>query len=180
MSRKTVAIAALLVLAISSQWARAADPFDFRKVRWGMPRDQVMRTESGVHYGSVGNGEVYTVRMYDREMYVIYEFGDNGLDRVAATVSEDPGSPDWYVQTYRSLQTSLSQKYADPDNASCDCRGEGSKKAWLRTPGRAVASGMCRCLSTWTTDRSDVRLFLRKGRDGIDVGVSLKPRDGNP
>jgi len=84
------------------------DEVDFRKVRWGMTKIEVISSEDLKPESFAGPSITYRTLLLGKEMYLIYEFIDNKLiDAVYLFLAETEND-------YTEIERIISKKYGEP------------------------------------------------------------------
>ena len=78
---------------------------DFRNIRWGMTKIEVMASESGTPESFTGPELTYRTTMLGKEIYLIYEFIDNKLIHAIYVFIDQTGSE------YEEVEKILERKY---------------------------------------------------------------------
>lgn len=130
----------------------------FRKVKWGMSKQDVKSRETGTVTSESDNVIIYEgISVAGLNTYVGYVFVEDKLYRGVYMFNENYVNDDRYLTDYSSLKEILTSKYGNP---------EEDKKTWLtdsdyyrKRPGDAVRMGELILYSIWTTDDSKIVSF---------------------
>lgn len=146
-----------------STWAQAADQPDFRKVRWGMTREQVMAVETAPFNQEYPDHLVYDEKVNGLKCCLIYVFKKNVLVEASYLVEERFVDDNRYLEEYNSLKGLLAKKYGAPLADQVKWKDDHYKNnpyMW----GFAVGDGDLVMSAMWETDRTKLSLVL-EGKD---------------
>ena len=166
----------LLLLLVSSDLIsqETTHKYDFRNSRWGMKKDKVLSTEKNKPIDS-GPYKQYILVVYAGEVAGFearygYYFLDDVLVRGGYVFKESHSNKNEYINDYNKLKEILTRKYSSP------IRSESIwyKDLFKNRPqdyGTAVSMGHLGFQSDWETDRTLIRLTLK--RDNFDLSIGL-------
>lgn len=143
--------------------ALAEDQPDFRKVRWGMTREQVMAAETAPFNQEYPDHLVYDEKVNGLKCCLIYVFRKNVLVEASYLVEERFVSDNRYLEEYDALKRLLVKKYGAPLADEVKWKDDHYKNnpyMW----GFAVGDGDLVMSAMWETERTKLSLVL-EGKD---------------
>ena len=131
---------------------------DFRGFAWGNTLNTV-KTEEKATFVQKEKDDLlkYQDKLASADCDLIYVFNDN--DKLVSGIyyfTKKHNNPQLYLQDYNKFKMLLSQKYGQPN---VDRRIE-SGDAQKETAPQELAEGKLSLVSTWTNDRSNIKLSL--------------------
>jgi hypothetical protein len=142
---------------------KEAEQFDFRKVIWGMNREEVEASENtkptGIRPGLITYRSVYN----GMNVIVGYLFDGDKLVRAGYLMQDSHEAPGKYVADYDKAKKKLIKEYGSPaqDNMVWST---GQQETGPAKYGESVCAGKLRYATVWFNARTLVRETL----DGVD------------
>jgi hypothetical protein len=133
--------------------------YDFRKVRWGMSKKEVMSTEDAKLLKNEDTRMEYAISLFGYDCDVTYSFIDSKLSTASLHIRQPHIDPALYYKDYKSLKKYLTPLYGDALSDKCDWKNEmyrGDESKW----GFAVSLGFLTCRTLWHNDRTQVTLLI--------------------
>lgn len=144
--------------------------FVFRKVRWGMVKDEVVKTESleliktvkldSQFTNSFGPDETITYIGEDqsREVLIIYGFLGNYLTNIIQIFTEQYEDKALYIEAYDMHKTALTEQYGLP----VEIDDSGQDDGFYDSRAIDLDAGNLSPYATWENDITRVDLLLQK------------------
>jgi hypothetical protein len=144
-----------------SHLAQSSGP-DFRQVRWGMSKAQVLATESH-KISTLPGGTVIglTDTVDGRTMLISYEFVSDKLARAFYTLAEKYRDPSEYITVTRVIQAALAEKYGPGQEQT-----KWVNNLFQKDPnhwGTALSLGHVFLAAGWQTDRTKIQQLTSGG-----------------
>jgi len=144
MQRKAIifwGIIVLFIFSLSLTILAKEQVYDFRKVNWGISKEEVEKAEQGIEklLSEDEHWLGYKERVGGLECNLWYEFFHNKLVSAAYQFCKEYIDPDGYIYDYRHLRALLKGKYGEPNTAFSDDpteweEGESSYWTWWFYP----------------------------------------------
>jgi|GEM_PF-1096233 len=150
-------------------------PFDFRRVRWGMSKDDVRKRERSVGE-DVNEGLVYSERIIDKKASLIYLFDDNKLWRAGYTLSEKYSNNNNYVDDYNDIVSALKDKYGKPKTDKTFW-SKDLYKGRHQDRGTAYSLGHVTSMATWERGNTEICATISGENYEISVLVFYSSKD---
>jgi hypothetical protein len=144
--------------------------FDFRKVRWGMDRKEVLASEEASPVRNDESGIQYTVQFLGYDCVVAYSFVNDALTRATFLIRQPHADPALYYKDYEELKKYLSPIYGVAVSDRCDWKNEmyrQDRSKW----GFAVSLGFLSCTSRWRNTRTEIALAISGGNHQITTNL---------
>lgn len=158
-----------LIALLFSMSVQAAVAPDFRNVRWGMSKSDVMHNEINLPDLLYDDQVGYkNISLNKEESILVYNFKDDILDSAAYFFLEEHTNLNLYIDDFMSLKDFLTSKYGNPSQDSMkwnDIQYKDDRLNW----GKAVLLGQLECIAVWQTDRTTIVLRLRGKEDHSKV-----------
>ncbi|HPI92809.1 MAG TPA: hypothetical protein PLT09_05870 [Deltaproteobacteria bacterium] len=141
------------------------DDYAFRKVNWGMGKDQVKSSENGKPLHEDADSMTYQVGFLGSDADLIYLFSQGKLVRAKYVFTTVHPNKDDYIKDYKSHRGALAKQYGDPKQDNVYWRNDKYQphpSKW----GFAVSIGELVYLSTWETPDTMITNILF-GKDFI-------------
>lgn len=133
--------------------------YDFRNVRWGMNRTQVLNAEKAKHIKANGEQLQYELEFLGYTCRVVYLFRNEKLNKAQLIIKQDHVDPALYFKDYEDLKRYLQPIYGSALSDKNEWKNEmysGDRTKW----GFAVSIGFLSCRTTWKNTRSIVSLNI--------------------
>lgn len=144
--------------------------YDFRKVRWGMSKKEVMSTEEAKLLKNEDAGLEYAISLFGYDCNVTYSFIDGKLSTASLHIRQPHIDPALYYKDYKSLKEYLRPLYGDALSDKCDWKNEmyrGDESKW----GFAVSLGFLTCRTLWHNDRTQITLLISGSNHQITTNL---------
>jgi hypothetical protein len=158
---KTVFLTIAASILISSYLAGQNTGGDFRGFKWGDSFAKVQNDEKA-KFVKIDKDDLlmYQDEVAGSDFDVIYEFNDNNkLVNGAYVFSKKYVNPQLYLQDYNKFKEILSSKYGKPSQES-EVWGSNVVRSDKGNYGQAVSDGELTLISTWSTDRTVIKITL--------------------
>ncbi|MBN1757338.1 MAG: DUF3157 family protein [Chitinispirillaceae bacterium] len=134
--------------------------FDFRSVRWGMDKKEVLAAEDAKLVKNEPEALRYEMTLFGYRCVVLYNFSGNRLTDAVLHIRQEHIDPELFYQDYENLKkhlepifgSSLSDKYEWKNDMYRSQRGK-----W----GFAVSLGFLTCRTLWKTPRTVITLTIK-------------------
>ena len=152
------------------------DQYDFRKVRWGMTPDEVMKQEEGLKRedGKLACWLYKNVEVAGYKTQVVYQFYFNKLVLAYYQIKAKHAVENQYIDDYRSLEKVLEMKYGKPEHSYISWKRDLYKDEPDRY-GFAVSIGDLVYESKWHKNtysgKTDIFLILEGSNYKIDHSI---------
>lgn len=146
--------------------------FIFRKVNWGMSKQQVIDAEGKKPDIDQGNYISYNLSINVMDCDVLYVLNDtNQLCGIAINPSIKHSNPNEYINDYNSFKNILVQKFGTQTNTD-DMLWKGDLyKGDVDHYGMAVATGDLQYTSTWKNEDSEIYNMLKGDNYKIKLSI---------
>lgn len=146
------------------------DNYDFRKVRWGMTKKEVMNTEDARLLKNEDTRLDYAISLFGYDCNVTYSFINEKLSTANLRIRQPHVDPALYFDDYRSLKEYLAPLYGNALSDKCEWKNEiyrGDESKW----GFAVSLGFLTCRTLWHNDRTQITLLISGGNHQITTNL---------
>lgn len=147
-------------------------PFDIRKVRFGMTREEVGKREANTEiFVEDKRGPLYKDKLLNKDVVLAYLFTDTDkLWRAAYILNEKHSNNNLYVDDYRELFSSLREKYGVPKE---------EKTIWSKdlykgdsdNIGMAYAVGHVLSYAEWVIDGTSIYIDISGDNYKINIRI---------
>jgi hypothetical protein len=144
--------------------------FDFRKVRWGMGKQQVRASESGKFLKGSSDSLQYELEFLGYTCTISYMFANDKLTKAVLLIEQPHVDPALYYKDYENLKNYLSPIYKNKVSERCDWQNEmykSDKSKW----GFAVSIGFLTCQTQWKNARTAIVLEISGGNHEISTRI---------
>lgn len=148
----------------------AEEKFDFRKTRWGMTKEEIMKAEITNPVFDEKNAVAFSDKVADINVYVFYIFVDNVLVSASYLTNNIHSNTLEYISDYDKLFKILKEKYGEPVKDKTVWRNDlfrNDPQSW----GTAVAAGHLAKSAEWDLNDTKVILGLTGDNYKIIFGV---------
>ncbi len=145
----------------------ADEKYDFRKVRWGMTKDEVKASESNKIEAEEDDAILYHCKVAGMESGLLYFFAKGRLVQATYRFRENYINKNNYISDFEKIKKILTQKYGLPTFYDKEWRNDLYKdnpQDW----GLAVSMGHLWYSGVWETEATEIDLGLH----GKNYGVS--------
>ena len=143
-----------------------ADP-DFRKINWGMPKDEVKKIETAKLQKESDKQLIYSTEVAGFKTTLIYLFYGDKLTRAAYIFMAEHSNNSLFIDDFKKTDDLLTKKYGTPTQKKLDWRNElykDSPSDW----GTAVAAGQLVYYSYWGGKKT----YIEHDLDGDNFEIS--------
>jgi hypothetical protein len=144
--------------------------YDFRKVRWGMGKKEVIASENGKIIKNKGDSLEYEMQLFGYDCSVLYAFKKDALDRAYFMINQPHVDPALFYKDYNELKKFLVPLYGKAVSDKCDWKNEIYRNDTTKW-GFAVSIGFLTCSSEWHSDRTRILLSISGGNHQILTNV---------
>jgi hypothetical protein len=145
-------------------------PKDFRNTRWGMPKDEVKKSESIPVKYEDSKLLVYQSTVASMGAKIIYIFSNNKLVRAKYVITEEHTNKNQYISDFNNLKEILTKKYEKPKDERITWLNDLYKDDYSKW-GMAISSGDLTYFSEWEKDDTNIFLLLSGDNYKIQLGV---------
>lgn len=148
------------------QLLRNDNGYDFRKVRWGMGKKDVIAAESSKPVKSNTDSLVFDLQFLGYDCSVIYAFAKDALVKACFIVRQPHVDPALFFKDYNDLKKHLTPIYGKEESDKFDWKNEiyrNDKSKW----GFAVSIGFLTCTTEWHSERTRILLSISGGNHQI-------------
>jgi hypothetical protein len=152
-----------------------AQPFTFRRTRWGFSPSEVQTSESGELVKASEDGLIYKDRISKFPCLIAYFFARDRLVRAKYNLLVEHALSNEYVADFEYLLGILQKKYGQPVDTQkqwFDDRYKDDEEAW----GRAVLLGHLVLYDVWLTDSTEISLMLRGDDNRVFLEIEYSSR----
>lgn len=143
---------------------------DFRKVVWGMSKEEVIGIEGTSIIEQTDDYIAYNVEVNGLDMDLVYYF--NGKDQLCASAyisNEKHSNQNDYILDYNELTDALTEKYGEPYEDETVWKSDlykGKSSYW----GLAIAAGDLVDYASWDTDNTTIKIKI----DGDNYKINIR------
>ena len=163
----------ILFVILYAAGAYCAD-YDFRKTKWGMSKNEVVKSESTkAYYSSLsinkfnendrGSYIYFYVKAAGINMIVHYYFTNDIVGKLYRT-SYQAGQKSWTIKDYTEIKQKLIYKYGAVTE-EINWLNDSIKERYQYKTFDAVRFGYLTKYCDWITDRSKIHLMLEEGKN---------------
>lgn len=152
-------------------------PFDFRRVRWGMNKNDVKQREDGAPVEEGNDIVVYKDEILGHKASLVYTFVGDKL--YSATYLVDGGqysNKNRYVDAYDEIVLSLTEKYGEPKTKNTFWSNDLYKNDY-QDRGMAYAIGHVTSRVGWETDSMEIKAVLTGNNHKINSGIIYENKE---
>ena len=159
------ALTLVLLSAFLSTRGQVATSFDYRKVRWGMTLEQVLKLEGGFLPPDKPNTlDVGTINVNGRSASLSYGFEKKRLIAAAVVFSDTYTNNNRYISEHKSVDKALTSKYGKATNTKLSYL---KKPTISLDPGYELDMGNAQYLTQWKNDRTVIKHILHAPKGTI-------------
>lgn len=157
---KYLIVIVIFIQSVSLAQQTEEQSFDFRKTRWGMIKNEIIKSEDG-EPSAIGDYNVfYKDDIVNLECIIGYNFElENKLTSSVYMFNESYAAPNSYIEDYKRINEILNKKYGEPIIDEMHWHDD----LWRDKPskwGNALASGGLSFSSEWETKRTKIGHIL--------------------
>jgi hypothetical protein len=151
--------------------------FDVRKVRWGMTREEVKKSENLQFLSDKKDVVEYKFMLFGIKSRILYKFQDNKLARAEYVIEQDDVNPSRFYDDFKALKGFLRQMYNTPvadEKIWTNDIYKADEKNW----GFAISLGFLTCKTTWQNAATKILLTQTGGNHMINTSIqySIRPK----
>lgn len=138
--------------------------FDFRKVNWGMSKEQVKISEKSATFVTEWddmNMFVYSTNISLLKSNLYYTFVDNKLSSATYEIEERYINKDAHISDYKKIVATLTEKYGEPLTDEINWSSDVAEQAYSQLKGTAVSMGYLEYYTSWETTTTIIRTQLK-------------------
>jgi len=155
----------LIIFCISSfLWA---EEYDFRKVKWGMSKQEVLASETIKPAAQFEEGITYLTKVLNKHVGVVYRFVQNKLFSGGYILDEEHSNYNDFINDYKDFKKILTKKYGQPNYDRVFWYNDLHKDAY-KNWGLAVSIGHLEYISRW--DTASTRILCSLKGDNFKIG----------
>jgi len=149
---------------------------DFRNVKWGMTKQQVMANETAIVHQDKGKTVTYKVNLYGQPWFLDYKFENGKLTFAKMRFQTNRTKMSQYLSDYDLMKAMTSKEWGKAKHTS-DFWASGKKAIYPPDKyGTAVAEGHLTRMTVWETKVTNVTLILAGGNFDIQLEIEYRPR----
>jgi hypothetical protein len=149
-------------------------PFDFRKVRWGMSKDDVMKRETSKPFEENEDAICYHDEILGHKSDLCYYFTNGKLYRAIYSLDNSQYSNNnRYVDAYTEIVTSLTGKYGKPTNKR-DVWSNNLFKGDYQRRGMAYSADHVASGAEWDRDNENIHAGITGNNYKIGVFIEYE------
>lgn len=146
--------------------AGQGDTYAFRKANWGMPRQEVMKTENEKPAYDQDAILMYNVTVSGMDTSCAYLFTEEKLFRGVYTFNLKHTNENDFLADYDKIKATMTDKYGKPKQDEINWKND-RYKADAQKYGFAVSLGHVIYFATWET--KDTNIILELTGDNYDI-----------
>ncbi len=156
---------------------RSGDGYDFRAVKWGMSKEEVMQSEEGEPIFKSDTRINYTAQTMGLESRIGYTFNsDDELIRGNVFVLWAPEDKNKYIENYKKIQKEFKKKYG---KTSIDTvQHKDPSQNIDPESAEAVCNGQLLYATQWDLPESSVQLLLRGQNSECVITMTFVSKEG--
>ena len=172
--KRILTISLIIFFCASMTLGGEKRPYDFRKAKWGMTKEQVKKIEQVKPTYEKGNVLGYKDKVLGLSFLVGYIFDENGKLKSGSYILEKRlDELDYYVKAYKKLKKFLTKKYGTPYKEKVTWKNTRFKGKYAE--GFAVFHGHLEYISAWETEGMHMGLTLKGGNFKSDLHLFYFP-----
>lgn len=146
----------------------------FRKVNWGMSKDEVIKSESNKPNIDEGQYISYITIIDNKDCIVLYVLNDDyKLCGIMVTLNKTHTNSNDYIDDFNSFKKMLTNKYGNPTRDDVLWKNDLFKDS-PQSYGTAVAAGHLVYMTTWNLDESTIVNFLNGDNFKVKLTIMIK------
>lgn len=149
---------------------KSGDSYDFRRVYWGMSKEQVKSTETEEIAFEQQNILSYKSTIISLDCLIGYIFTDNKLTRTKYLITEEHTNENSFISDFNTLKSALIEKYGEPATDEHYWLNDLYKDDYSDW-GFAVSLGHHSYFATWETSNTRIYLGLMGDNYSIELGI---------
>jgi len=145
-----------------------AQPYDFRKVRWGMSKDEVRNNETAGFIGETDDALLYKEKIGGLDSKLVYMFEDGKLRNSAYKFENEYSDVEDYINDYEKLKDAYTKKYGEPYTDKIKWTNDSFKDD-PSMHEQALIEGHVSYIAQWSIPETNVILKLYKDKNEISL-----------
>jgi len=144
--------------------------FDFRQVRWGMSKKEVLNAEKAQLVKNGSDTLTYEVQFLGYDCSVLYIFIAQKLSKAVFLIQQSHVDPSLFYKDFDELKKYLSPLYGSAVSDRYDWKNEiykNDKSKW----GFAISIGFLTCRTDWQNDRTRIELRISGANHQISTTI---------
>jgi len=145
--------------------------YDFRKVRWGMSKKEVVAAEDARLVTNSGDTLMYEMQFLGYNCSVLYQFSKGTLLSALFLIKQSHVDPALFFKDYDELKKYLAPIYGNPLSDKYEWKNDiykTDKSKW----GFAVSIGFLVCRTEWHSNRTRIELKINGGNHQISTEIA--------
>lgn len=161
----------LIIALLGPGFVYGKNAADFRNVKWGMSRNEVIRLEKLQLKDEEESKLFYETAIASQQCILIYSFINDKLYSGNYLFIDKHTNFNEYINDYLNLKALLEEKYG---------KYTDNDQKWTQKinfdmdKGMAVAMGYLNYLSSWKTDATEIDLLLFGDNLEVKLGISYR------
>ena len=164
---------------INTAWSGTdTDSFDFRKVRWGMSKDEVKTVEDkddNIPFLIDEDTIAYNDRILGKNVRLVYYFNEDKLFASAYLLSEKYINKNKFVDDYDEIVSSLKLKYGKPKEEITSWSNDFYNSDYTKR-GMAYSMGHVKTITMWGNGATDIVAQISGENFDINVRITYYDR----
>lgn len=145
-------------------------PYDFRKVHWGMSKNQVKKNETAEFIGETDNALLYRESIAGLDSKLVYMFEDEKLRISAYKFENEYSDVEDYINDYAKLKDAYTKKYGEPYTDEVKWTNDSFKDVPSML-GQALIEGHVSYITQWSLPETNIILKLYKDKDEDEISL---------
>lgn len=152
-----------------------SDDFDFRKTKWGMSPENVLKSESLTPVLQKADMIIYETRVLQKDVRIVYLFNEKQLFRARYILNKDYMNKNRYIRDYKDFKGILTKKYGSPDEDTTYWFNDKYKND-PQNFGTAFSEGHLMYYSKWKTPSTMIENILGGENSKVNCLVAYTSR----
>ncbi len=148
--------------------------FDFRKIKWGMNKQDVIASENDQPTARESNYIAYACKLSRLDCVLFYQFIPNGkLYQAGYYITNEHINENLFIEDYHSIDNSLRKKYGEPTTINDvwkDKFYQNRRQKW----GMAIMRGDYIKGSEWTIEKTTLQHMMAGDNGKIEHTIIYK------
>ena len=149
--------------------------YDFRTVKWGMSKKDVLAAENAKPVKNDAAGIEYEMLLFGYQCVVKYIFTGDKLTGAQLRIRQEHFDPELFYQDYENLKQRLKPVFGETLGDKCDWNNDiyrSDRSKW----GFAVSLGFLVCRTQWETPRTHITLTISGSNHQITTVMEYTSR----
>ncbi len=159
----------------SARVTLAPEEADFRNLKWGMSKDEIINAE-GTGFSEMENGSMYYTRVREEEYPADaqYDFVDEKLAQGTFYITEDKENNSIDVYDYDELVDSLKQRFGEPQMVQDHYYDESVKTDDREQHADLILKNKLNYRTAWLLDDTELRVVMINRGGKLCIGLQYK------